>query len=412
MQVAIGSAGLSLLGFMMALGGTPGHVQGHVKDHAQGHLQGAPATSGADAAWARAARARYWQDLGENATEFLCLEPATRMPESEQAGRMAAWPFDGFAPHPSRFPAPAVSSTRPAATVEWRRSASGEYLESHVEGAPELVELARATRRDASMRHASGPGIRAEPWSRHAEVPAAFDPAIAAEADWHPGIVRAYWCSAWTDCYAIDATGAQFVVTVDPAAGWSELRVAHVDGTVAPEVHRFEDPAYFTLQARTVGALLLVADLDANGTRDHFFASIVCGNRTCGIDGAFALTSPDGRRTRFSAIESDRLGLIDLDGNRRAEILSSGSASVARCTDGRPHNFVVTQLLGFQDLGVVDLRGVHAIRHGDFVGRFPAFEWLAFDPKERFRPLLTEAQRREFGATPHPPYRRPASSIR
>lgn len=369
----------------------------------------------ADERWAAAARARYWKYLDDAALDHLGLDPGAGSRSPDDEGR-AAWPFDGLAPRPARFPAAGRASTRPAGSIEWRRSPTGQYLESFVEGDARILDLARETRRDAASRHAadseSSSGRPATAWARDPEVPIAFDPAIAFSDDWHAGTLRARWCSAWTDCYEIGPTGLVLLVTVDVAANWSELRVARVDGNGSLEIRRLPGAEYFTWQAPTSGALLLATDLDGNGTRDFLFASIGCGNSACRLDGVVVMASPDGARVRCSPLDSLGAALIDLDGNGRAEILTRHYASVERCTDGKPHNFWVTQLLGFQDLQVVDLREVHAIRHGAFVGRFPSFEWFSFDPEDRFRPLLTDGQRRALGATPYPPYRRPGASTR
>lgn len=368
-----------------------------------------PPPADADERWAAAARARHWQRLDEVAIERLGLGVTG---EDATADGGACWPFVGLAPHPTRFPALGRGDTRPVATVEWRRIASGQYLESFVEGDARNVDLAREARRDAASRHASDATRPATAWARDPAVPGAFDPEAAGSGTWSTAMNRATWASSWTDCYEFGSDGMRLLVTADLAAGFAELRVVRADGLGKPEIHRFADPGAFGWQGPTYGLLLLATDLDADGTRDFLLASYGCGNWACELEGVVVTSSPDGARVRFNELTSLGMALIDLDGNRRAEILSRSYASVERCTDGRRHNFWVTQLLGFQDLSIVDLRGIHAIRHEGFTGRFPAFEWLSFDPKERFRPLLTEEQRRELGETPFPPYRRRTSSIR
>jgi hypothetical protein len=91
---------------------------------------------------------------------------------------------------------------------------------------------------------------------------------------------------------------------------------------------------------------------------------------------------------------------LDVDGNGRLEFLIRGFVRCERCTDGRPHNFWVWDLIGIQDGQLVNLNAT--------VSDFPRFEWLSFDAKDRWRPLLSPEMKCDlygsgFG---YPPYRR------
>ena len=144
------------------------------------------------------------------------------------------------------------------------------------------------------------------------------------------------------------------------------------------------------------GCPLHLADLDRNGSRDAVLASHACGSGglvSCSHGIRIVLTDVPAARTTITSLEGLGFDLIDLDRNGRAELLLRDHAHCERCIDGKPHNFDVTQLLGFRGLRVVDLRDVHALRSGTFVGRFPSFEWMAFDERHRFRELLTPDDR-------------------
>ncbi len=152
-----------------------------------------------------------------------------------------------------------------------------------------------------------------------------------------------------------------------------------------------------------------VGDLDGNGTLDMIFhwGSGGCGlaanigNDTVvllepAIPGAAALV-------RFLPLGS-HYGMhpLDIDRNGRIEFLVAQFARCEMCTDGKPHNFWVWELVGIQGGRLVDLNAT--------VPDFPRFEWLSFAPEDRWRTLLTPAMKRKLrgGGLGFEPYRKGA----
>lgn len=367
-----------------------------------------------DASWAEAARERYWRMLAENAAYLFNLKPLRDDPDSAPAGISVSgvWPFDGLAPRPQAIATPTAARTRPVASIEWRRSKDGSMTECFATGSPALLEMTRRVRPDCSPRVAAGeqaPDPLAFVWQRSDDVPSTFDPKCATEsAPWSAGNTRASWCSAWVDCYPLGPEGMYLFLAVNLH---HEKIVATVtglgDGASTLQFGPF-DLAETARPGITGGALLLAADLDSNGCLDYCFAEYYCscGICVCGSRGFFVLSDGDRREARFSQYGAHGVALIDHDRNGRAELLSMHFRPCEHCTDGKPHNFWVTNLLGFQNLELVDLREVDRIRHGSFVGSFPAFEWLSYNPQSRFRPLLTVAQKADLGDSGFPLYRR------
>jgi hypothetical protein len=368
--------------------------------------------SEADRRWAAAARDRSWSAAFENAILSLDLRkhPTTEDPGGAGAPKeYGMWPFNGFVPRPATFPTPAPGSTRPVATVEWRVGRDG-IAESFASGTTPALAAAREARPRVLSQPGPAPSTSdaktagdTEFWSRDPEVPSDFTSESC--ESWQVGLDRSSWCSGWVDCYPLGGDGRYLLVVVDAVGNTVELRAV---GNGETRTLRSSD-AYGVLGGgATFGWIMLACDLDANGTTDYFVADFACGNGLgiCGIEGCFILTDATTGRIRSTDFISEGMALLDLDRNGRAEILSQSFKSSVDCTDGKQHSFWVTQLLGFQDLGVVDLRDVHSFHHGNFTGRFPTFEWLAFEPRNRFRPLLTDTQKSELGKSGFPLYRR------
>lgn len=356
------------------------------------------------------ARSCYWDHLATNAESYFDLlpEPApdgTRSPSSVEIGN---WPFDGLAPAPGPVTRSGGALSSPAATVEWRRGEDGELREFFAQGPKQLIAIARGKKpAEASALGGAGPVARRarEPWKRNPS----FKPEDFAEGFCCTSVgERTDWCSAWADCYPTGVEGLFVVLTLD--VGRDELRVAVVD-TKQPGDQPSAGPIEFSAarySGPTGGPILLAQDFDANGTIDYCVGEFTCGCglSICHLSAVFVLTDGPSRTARITQLDSDGASFIDIDDNGRLEILARRFVGCRECTDGKPHNFWVTSMLGFQDLGIVDLKGVHRVRHEAFEGTFPAFEWLSFDPKDRFRPLLTDAQKEQMGQSGFPPYRR------
>jgi len=149
------------------------------------------------------------------------------------------------------------------------------------------------------------------------------------------------------------------------------------------------------------------ADVDGDGHVDVLLHSSAMG---CGLAAGAGwdwiirmYPGGPGRAPRASLLElptSYGVYPLDVDGNGRLEFLLRMYGGCERCIDGKPHNFWVWELVGIQDGRLVDLNGT--------VTDFPRFEWLSFDPKDRWRPLLTAAMKKQLRGegTGLPPYQR------
>ena len=148
-------------------------------------------------------------------------------------------------------------------------------------------------------------------------------------------------------------------------------------------------------------------DCDGDGHPDALVRSSAMGcGLNAGIGGDWIVllrpASP-GRTPQASLLElpvSHGAYPLDVDGNGRLEFVVQMFGGCERCTDGKPHNFWVWEMVGIQDGRLVDLNAT--------VMDFPRFEWLSFDRKDRWRPLLTPEMKRQVrGEGPGlPPYRR------
>jgi hypothetical protein len=157
------------------------------------------------------------------------------------------------------------------------------------------------------------------------------------------------------------------------------------------------------------GPMIDAGDLDGNGTLDMIFhwgtsgcgLSVNVGNDTVvllepAIAGAAA-------SVRFLPLGT-HYGMhpLDVDRNGRIEFLVAQFVRCEMCTDGKPHNFWIWELVGIQGGRLVDLNAT--------VPDFPRFEWLSFAPEDCWRTLLTPAMKRKLrgGGLGFEPYRKGA----
>lgn len=202
-----------------------------------------------------------------------------------------------------------------------------------------------------------------------------------------------------------------------PTLGWQLTLAAHPETGASLVTLRAPDRAtpgeWTVVLAREIPespgmwSALHVGDLDADGSPD-----IVCAwnSRGCGLRADIAeyrviLTDRAATRAWWCELgHSFGLEYLDVDRNGRAELLVRRLVECERCTDGKPHNFWVHHLVGIQGRRLVDLNAT--------VPDFPRFEWLSFDTKDRFRPLLTPAMKATLAGAGLglPPYARPATS--
>ena len=365
-------------------------------------IAGAPPADN-DHIWAARARAEAMQAVAANSRMYF----GGRLAGGDTAPREAQpWPYEGLAPSPRTFDLSALPA--PIGTIEWRRT-KGELVESHAVGSEAVLAAIRAAKPAPSAGAEATPG---PDWSRDEVIPDALA-CDEKSAIWVNATMRSAWCSAWADCYEVDAGRVHLVVVrVDGVADADLVAVVAAEG--GPRATRVGAIPAENIESVGAGAcaVIAVADFDANGTRDCFVSAVYtsCGLGLTTFEGFFVLAEAKAGRVRATPYAARALDFIDLDGNGRAEVLSMTFEGCDRCTDGKPHNFFITNLLGFQDLGVVDLRGVHRIRHGEFTGTFPAFEWYANEEDQRFRPLLTLEDKRRLGAVPYPRYARREAS--
>jgi len=141
------------------------------------------------------------------------------------------------------------------------------------------------------------------------------------------------------------------------------------------------------------GPSIDAGDVDGNGTLDMI---LHWGSGGCGLaanigNDTVVLLEP-ARPGAAASVRFLPLGThygmhpLDIDRNGRMEFLVKQFAMCEACTDGKPHNFWIWELVGIQGGRLVDLNAT--------VPDFPRFEWLSFDPKDRWRTLLTPAMKR------------------
>lgn len=352
-----------------------------------------PSISGAESTPPEPPASTTPSEADERAMYFRSLGGPLGSRYSEIPGYDARWPFDGLIDPPATFPV-AESPPPPCATVEWRHDGSA-LVESHASGTAEGQAICRRLRPDLMSLQRDG-----EPCPAWTSV----DP------DGNTG--RGRWSSAFVDCYEVAPGGPWITIT---HRAHPETIQAHLVGFGAD--HRSIQEAgpplstYGVVSSSAIaGPLLTIADFDRNGSRDFLFGVFhhPLGLAHCHQDSMFILTDVRARTARVTRFQSIGTGFLDLDRNGRAEVLLSTFAGTT-CLDGKPHNFWITRLLGFQNLTLVDLRDVHVFEQDGFTGRFPAFEWFAFDMQHRFKPLLSSEMKTELEGTRYPPWRRPGS---
>ena len=278
------------------------------------------------------------------------------------------WPFDGFIEAPTPFPR--AVQPRPIATVEWRQK-DGRLHESHATGNTEGLRICRALR------------------------PTLVGEERLAENSWRPPeseMGRGSWSTGFVDCYEV-AEGGPWV-TLSHRGDRMTLE-AHLVGfsETGAGVRSVGNPvpSWCVEQSNAMqGPLFERGDFDDNGSMDFIIGSF---QNTLGLalnqqSGWIVLTDAEGRRAEVEPIETIGTNLVDLDSDGSAEILVRDFDGTM-CLDDRPHNFYITQCLGIENLRLVDLQGRHRFRNADFLGEFPSFEWLAFNPRSRFKPLLS-----------------------
>jgi hypothetical protein len=377
-----------------------------------------------DARWALWSRIRHGQNLSFGTHDSLEVADSTEGVAAPDPSALQldedAWPFAGQAPTPRLITG--LDSPSPTASAEWRRR-GGNLAASFSMGAMEhLAECHRAMEAlqaaIAKSSRTAAPGSVPHPdWTRDPRIPAKCPDAVGyleldGTDDGDRGEERDAWASAWADSYPIGDSQLRLVIATDPMSDTSLVAVFGLGADGSGHTYSETIGGMWGYGFPTSGVCFLHADFDANGTPDYFIATWGVSNGICikGHGGVFVLSDAKRRVARITPFDGDNMEFIDHDGNGRAEILLRELEGVDKCLDGRPHNFWVTRLLGFQDLGVVDLRDVDVIRNGDFVGRFPCIEWFSHDPRDRFRPLLDDKQRRKIGESGFPLYRKGAKT--
>ena len=187
-----------------------------------------------------------------------------------------------------------------------------------------------------------------------------------------------------------------------PKDGWVVVAAAddrlcvcapHADGLALVAAHRIDFGGGSV--DGVAGPSIEVGDVDQSGTLDLI---LHWGSGGCGLAAnighdTIALLEP-ARPGAAAAVRFLPLGVnygmraLDIDANGRLEFLVTQFAACERCTDGKPHNFWVWELVGIQGGRLVDLNAT--------VPDFPRFEWLSFDPKDRWRALLTPELKRRL----------------
>lgn len=309
------------------------------------------------------------------------------------------WPFDGLVPTPAGHEL--SKPPRPIASVEWRWR-DGAFVESYASGPSEAVAACRSALPSTLAFELEGPRFES----------------LAPRADWseprcEPGSdsssyrrCRVAWADAWIDCYEVAPGGPHLLVTFDRHV---ESLMVTVVGLGPAGVDRLSsrilDAAWFDCGGAN-GIAFIASDFDGNGSLDFLIApySIRNGLTLSNYDGVIVMIDAPRRRARITDLRANEIAFADLDRNGRAEMPLTRFLRCERCLDGLPHN--VTELLGFQGGTLVDLSEVHRFRQGDFTGRFPAFEWFAYEFEHRFRPLLDDTMRAEMLPERRPAYDR------
>ena len=306
------------------------------------------------------------------------------------------WPFDGFVATPQAFTT--TPTKRSVAQVEWRMR-NGQLVESFVDGDPSIVALC--------LRHfPRATATRTDDWI----WPAAYETAFSTANALHAANSRWLWCDALTDAYEI-APGGPYLLVSEATDGTITSTVAWMDGNGVerPSTHGGLTRATSCTYDRGAETILATADFDANGSTDILHLSGSPRGSSLGMlyTGVLALTDLARRTATLTEISCSGIGFVDLDQNGRAEMLLAHDAlHVAKCNDQRPHDFIVTDLLGFQRMQVVDLAGLHHVQNGRFFAGFPAWRQIDGDPRDAFEARLSGNLKRELHTSGFPAYRR------
>ncbi len=354
-----------------------------------------------DVLWATKARESYFRDF--TGTRYGRSSPG----DPSTHAWPIQWPFDGFAPEPNWLESAVLRA--PVASVEWR-FAQGTLVETYVDGDPTLLHFALEARPESAVvtttTNATTPtSLPSWTW------PTSFSVAWTAEHDLNRTNTRWLWCDAFADVYEI-APGGPYLLAVDRPGGEVETSVFWPDasGRPDPRAHIEWATSNATHRVTRGGAHVLAsADFDANGTNDFLHLVGTPRGGSLGIDyrGILVLTDAKTRRAHVVELATNGIGFIDIDSNGRSEMmLAREGLQVAKCDDGFPHDFTVTDLIGFQRMRPTDLAGVDRVRKGSFTGTFPAWRAIDGDPAQAFRPLLSGNLKRELHSSGFLPYRR------
>jgi hypothetical protein len=318
------------------------------------------------------------------------------------------WPFEGFAPEPTWLESTPLRA--PIASVEWR-FAEGTLVETYVDGDPTLLRFALAARPQASS--ATSPNTT-PPANANWTWPTAFASAWTAEDDLNRSNTRWLWCDAFADVYEI-APGGPYLLAVDQPGGKIETSLVWPDASGANDPRAaitwpsLDASGKQTHRApRGSASVIASADFDANGSSDFLHLTGTPLGASLGISyrGILVLTDAKTRRAYVVELATNGIGFIDIDQNNRSEMmLAREGVHVPKCDDGFPHDFTVTDLIGFQRMAPVDLAGVDRVRKGSFTGTFPAWRVVDGDPTQAFRPLLSGNLKRELHASGFAPYK-------
>lgn len=332
-------------------------------------------------------------ETDERAAYFRCLGGPLVSRYSDVPGYESRWPFEGLIDRPATFPV-ATTPPPPTAIVEWRYDGSS-LVESHVTGTSEGQAICRRLRPELMSLQRDG-----EPCPAWTSV----DP------EGNTG--RGRWSSAFVDCYEIAPGGPWITITHRAHPGSIQVHLVGFDAarTSIRPAGPPQKTAGIDSTSAEAGPLLVFADFDRNGSPDVLIGTYQysLGIGHCHQDSMFILTDIRRDTAKVTPFRSIGTGFLDLDRNGRAEVLLSTFAGTT-CLDDKHHNFWITRLLGFQDLTLVDLRDVHTFQQDGFIGRFPTFEWFAFDMKNRFKPLLSNEMKATLEGPRYAPWRRSGS---
>jgi hypothetical protein len=355
-----------------------------------------------DETWAAKAREAYFNDL-------VGLRYGKASPgDATTRAWPIQWPFEGFAPEPTWLESTPLRA--PIASVEWR-VVEGTLVETFVDGDPTLLRFALAARPQANS--ATSPNTT-QPANANWTWPNAFASAWTAENDLNRSNTRWLWCDAFADVYEI-APGGPYLLAVDQPGGEIETSLVWPDASGANDPRaaiawpsRSSSNEQTHRATRGGASVIASADFDANGSSDflHLTGTPLGASLGTAYRGILVLTDTKTRRAHVVELATNGIGFIDIDRNNRSEMmLAREGVHVPKCEDGFPHDFTVTDLIGFQRMTPVDLAGIDRVRKGSFTGTFPAWRVADGDPTQAFRPLLSGNLKRELHSSGFAPYK-------